>query len=118
MIPSPGRDHRLTARVAPGINLGEPTVANIRPKPRIAWHRRPLFSPGLDGDHLVENLEGPGGEEWTFRESCHSQSVSFQSKYRYSRSIPDFFDSQVKCKIHEKNEILELLYLLHPASVS
>lgn len=77
MIPSPGRDHRLTARVAPaGINLGEPaTVANIRPKPRIAWHRRPLFSPGLDGDHLVENLEGPGGEEWTFRETCHSQSV-------------------------------------------
>ena len=75
MIPSPGRDHRLTARVAPGINLGEPLMANIRPKPRIAWHRRPLFSPGIEGDQLVENLEGPGGEEWTFRESSHSQSV-------------------------------------------
>ena len=76
MIPSPGRDQqqRLTARVAPGINLGEP-AANIRPKPRIAWHRRPLFSPGLDGDQLVEHLEGPGGEEWTFRESSHSKSV-------------------------------------------
>ena len=78
MISSPGRggdQQRQTARVAPaGINLGEP-AANIRPKPRIAWHRRPLFSPGLDGDHLVENLEGPGGEEWTFREHTHSQSV-------------------------------------------
>ena len=51
-------------------------VANIRPKPRIAWHRRPLFSPGLDGDQLqVENIDGPGSEEWTFRESTHSQSV-------------------------------------------
>jgi len=88
MIPSPGRDQRLTARVAPGINLGvvqgpeqsgqasAGAVANIRPKPRIAWHRRPLFSPGLDGDQLqVENLDGPGSEEWTFRESTHSQSV-------------------------------------------
>ena len=79
MIPSPGRDHRLTARVAPaGINLiNENSVANIRPKPRIAWHRRPLFSPGADGDNLVEHLEGPGGEEWTFREPNHSQSVRF-----------------------------------------
>ena len=89
MIPSPGRDHRLTARVAPGINLGggggvgpdqsaaqaAAAVANIRPKPRIAWHRRPLFSPGLDGDQMVENIDGPGSEEWTFRESTHSQSV-------------------------------------------
>ena len=85
MIPSPGQsnqNHRLTERVAPGINIGEP-VANIRPKPRIAWHRRPLFSPGLDGDHLVENLEGPGGEEWTFRESSHSQSVSFKDDFEH-----------------------------------
>ena len=52
-------------------------VANIRPKPRIAWHRRPLFSPGLDGDQLVETLDGPGSEEWTFRESSHSQSVCY-----------------------------------------
>ena len=58
---------------------GAGAVANIRPKPRIAWHRRPLFSPGLDGDQLqVENLDGPGSEEWTFRESTHSQSVRIQ----------------------------------------
>ena len=80
MIPSPGRsgDNQRIARInpAPGINLGaEAPAANVRPKPRIAWHRRPLFSPGLDGENLVENLEGPGGEEWTFREPSHSQSV-------------------------------------------
>ena len=73
---SPTRE-RLTARVAPAgiqsLSLSEPN--NIRPKPRIAWHRRPLFSPGLDGDHLVEHLEGPAGEEWTFREPSHSQGV-------------------------------------------
>ena len=73
---SPARE-RLTARVAPAgiqsLSLSEPN--NIRPKPRIAWHRRPLFSPGLDGDHLVEHLEGPAGEEWTFREPSHSQGV-------------------------------------------
>lgn len=58
-------------------------VANIRPKPRIAWHRRPLFSPGLDGDQLqVENLDGPGSEEWTFRESSHSQSVRIQYLFK------------------------------------
>lgn len=79
MIPSPTRSNRLTARVAPGVPnlpLGEvPANSNARPKPRIAWHRRPPFSPALDGDHLVEPLEGPAGEEWTFKESSHSQSV-------------------------------------------
>ena len=79
MIPSPGRDNNQprVARINPGINIGDsPPAANVRPKPRIAWHRRPLFSPGLDGENLVENLEGgPGGEEWTFREPSHSQSV-------------------------------------------
>lgn len=73
---SPARE-RLTARVAPaGIqNLSISEPSNVRPKPRIAWHRRPLFSPGLDGDHLTEHLEGPAGEEWTFRETSQSQSV-------------------------------------------
>ena len=79
MIPSPGRDNNQprVARINPGINIADsPPAANVRPKPRIAWHRRPLFSPGLDGENLVENLEGgPGGEEWTFREPSHSQSV-------------------------------------------
>ena len=69
-------------------------VANIRPKPRIAWHRRPLFSPGLDGEQLVENLDGPGSEEWTFREATHSQSVcvyetkSFHRDYHITRMYP------------------------------
>ena len=75
---SPARE-RLTARVAPAgiqnLSLSEPN--NIRPKPRIAWHRRPLFSPGLDGDQIVDHLEGPAGEEWTFRESSQSQSVRY-----------------------------------------
>ena len=26
----------------------------------------------------MENLDGPGSEEWTFRESSHSQSVRIQ----------------------------------------
>ena len=79
---SPARE-RLTARVAPAgiqnLSLSEPN--NIRPKPRIAWHRRPLFSPGLDGDQIVDHLEGPAGEEWTFRESSQSQSVRYSLTY-------------------------------------
>ena len=81
MIPSSGGQNRLTARVAPaipGFNLAEAAnpASSVRPKPRIAWHRRPLFSPGIDGDHLVEHLEGPASEEWTFKENSHSQSVN------------------------------------------
>ena len=75
-------------------------VANIRPKPRIAWHRRPLFSPGLDGDQLqVENLDGPGSEEWTFRESSHSQSVRIQLKV--SKSQQDHYNEMRK--LYKKN---------------
>ena len=87
MLPlSPARE-RLTARVAPGIqgaeanvhgqrSPGSPSSGLVRPKPRIAWNRKPGIM-GPDGDGTVEPGEedGPNAEEWNFHESSHSTEV-------------------------------------------